>query len=50
MFKTPLFTYDAAEGLSLWDDCVSISPPDWDTFPRLEVSLFESSQVVLFFP
>ena len=50
MFKTPGFTYDAAEGLSLWGDYVSTSPPDWDTFPRLEASLFEPSKAALFFP
>ena len=50
MFKTPGFTYDAAEGLSLRGDCGSISPPDWDTFPRLQASLFESSEAALFFP
>ena len=50
MFKTPGFTYDAAEGLSLQGDCVSTSPRDWYTFPRLQASLSESSEAALFFP
>ena len=55
MFKTPLFTYDSAKGLSLWRDCVTTSPPepeppDRDIFPRLEAFIFKSSEAVLFFP
>ena len=55
MFKTPLFTYDSAKGLSLRGDYVSTSPPepeppDRDIFPRLEAFIFKSSEAVLFFP
>ena len=40
MFRTPLFTYDSAKGLSLWRNCASTSSsepklPGKDIFPRL---------------
>ena len=55
MFKTPLFTYHSAKGLSLRRNCVTRSPPepeppDRDIFPRLEAFIFKSSEAVLFFP
>ena len=55
MFKTPLFTYDSAKGLSLRRNCATTSPsepepPDRDIFPRLGAFTYKSSEPVLFFP
>ena len=55
MFRTPLFTYDSAKGLSLWRNCATTSssepePPERDIFPRLGAFPSKSSVTLPFIP
>ena len=55
MFRTPLFTYDSAKGLSLRRNCATTlssepEPPDRDIFPCLEAFTSKSSEAVLYLP
>ena len=55
MFKTPLFTYDSAKGLSLRRNCVTTAPsepepPDRGVLPRLGAFTSQPSEAALFLP
>ena len=55
MFKTPLFTYDSAKGLSLRRNCATTSsfepePPDRGILPRLGAFTSQPSEAALFLP